>query len=62
MDGAGIHTVDAKVTAVKNFPTPKSIDNVRGFLGLAGYYRSFIRNFACVASPLTHLLKKDVNF
>lgn len=62
VDGDGIHTVDSKVLAVKNFPTPKSVENVRSFLGLAGYYRPFIKNFASIANPLTRLLRKDVTF
>ncbi len=62
VDGTGIHTVDAKVAAVKNFPKPQTADNVRSFLGFTGYYRSFIKDFASVASPLTRLLKKDVAF
>ena len=62
IDGDGIHTVDSKIVAVKNFPTPKSVENVRSFLGLAGYYRAFVKNFASIASPLTRLLKKDVPF
>ncbi len=62
VDGEGIHTVDEKVMAVQKFPQPKSVENVRSFLGLAGYYRPFIKNFAAIASPLTKLLKKDVAF
>ncbi len=62
VDGDGIHTVDSKITAVKNFPTPKSVENVRSFLGLAGFYRAFVKHLASIASPLTHLLKKDVPF
>ncbi len=62
VDGDGIHTVDSKITAVKNFPTSKSVENVRSFLGLAGYYRAFVTNFASIASPLTRLLKMDVPF
>ncbi len=62
VDGEGIHTVDEKVIAVQKFPQPKSVENVRSFLGLAGYYRPFIKNFAAIASPLTKLLKKDVAF
>ncbi len=38
------------------------MENVRSFLGLAGYYRAFSKNFASIASPLTRLLKKDVLF
>ncbi len=60
VDVEGIHTVDSKINAVKHFPTPQSVENVRSFLDLAGYYRAFVRNFASVASPLTRLLKKDV--
>ncbi len=43
VDGDGIHTVDSKISVVKNFPTPKFVDNVRSFLGLAGYYRAFMK-------------------
>ncbi len=48
--------------AVNKFPVPKTVDHVRSFLGLAGYYRSFIRNFSTIASPLKNLLKKDSSF
>ncbi len=57
-DEEGIHTVDDKITAVANFPQPKTIENVRSFLGSAGYYRPFIKSFAARASLLTKLLKK----
>ncbi len=60
--GNGIHTVDSKITAVQKFLTPKSVENVRSFLGLAGYYRALVKNFASIASPLTRLLEKDVPF
>ncbi len=62
VDGDGIHTVDSKITAVKNFPTTKSVENHRSFLGLAGYYRTFVKKYGSIASPLTRLLKKDVPF
>ncbi len=53
VDGEGIHTVDSKINAVKHFPTPQNVENVRSFLGLPGYYRAFVRDFASIASPLT---------
>lgn len=62
VDKNGIHTMDCKIKAVTNFPTPQTTENVRSFLGLAGYYRAFVKNFASIASPLTRLLKKDVPF
>jgi len=56
-------TVDPKkIDTVKNFPQPKSVHEVRSFLGLANFYRRFIQNFAHIASPLTALLRKDTPF
>ena len=48
-----------KLQAVESFPTPQTKKQVRGFLGLTGYYRKFIPNYAEVASPLTDLTKKS---
>ena len=62
VDNEGIHTLDDKIAAVKNFPRPDSVERVRSFLGLAGYYRAFVARFAHIASPLTQLLKKDRPF
>ncbi len=38
VDADGIHIMDDKIKAIRNFPTPKTVDNVRSFLGLRGYY------------------------
>ena len=49
---------ECKLTAVKEYPQPKTKKHVRAFLGLAGYYRRFIPNFAEIATPLSDLTKK----
>ena len=58
----GLNPDPRKIEAVKLFPEPKNMKNVRQFLGLAGYYRRFIKNFAQIAKPLTRLLQKNVTF
>src|SRR6202050_3932989 len=52
----------AKVSAITEWPPPKSVHDARVFLGLANFYRRFIKNFSKVASPITTLLKKDRRF
>lgn len=58
----GIRPDSEKFIAVKNFPLPKSVKELRGFLGLVGWYRRFIPNFSIIAAPLTNLTKKSTDF
>ena len=58
----GIKPVPAKTEAIRIMHPPVNLKQVRTFLGLVGYYRKFIRNFAKIAKPLTMLTRMDVKF
>ncbi|WVZ84289.1 LOW QUALITY PROTEIN: hypothetical protein U9M48_031339 [Paspalum notatum var. saurae] len=58
----GIAVDPSKVSTVTNWKVPEIPKEVRGFLGLAGYYRRFIENFSRIAKPMTSLLEKDAEF
>lgn len=55
---AGVATDPEKIRAVREWPTPTNITELRGFLGLAGYYRRFIQNFGVICRPMFDSLKK----
>jgi hypothetical protein len=59
ISGQGVTMDTTKVEVVQSWPQPKTVRDLRGFLGLAGYYRRFIANFGVIARPLTQLLKKE---
>jgi hypothetical protein len=55
----GVEPVKAKILAIQQWPVPSTIKALRGFLGLTGFYRRFIKGYASIAAPLSQLLKKD---
>ena len=58
----GIQMDPFKVEAITTWPVPKSVHDIRVFLGLANFYRRFIHNFSKVAAPITELLRKNRRF
>ena len=62
MSASGVSVDLEKVKAVMSWERPKSVFEIRSFLGLAGYYRRFIEDFSKIAVPMTRLTRKEVKF
>ncbi|XP_057784799.1 uncharacterized protein LOC131002326 [Salvia miltiorrhiza] len=62
VSAAGLEVDRAKIVAIEKLPPPTNDRAVRSFLGHAGFYRRFIKDFSKVAKPLSQLLEKDVKF
>ena len=58
----GISVDEDKIAAIQRWPVPRNVTELRSFLGLAGYYRKFVRDFSKVAVPLTLLLRPENTF
>ncbi|KAH8320102.1 hypothetical protein KR059_004785, partial [Drosophila kikkawai] len=59
--GGRLRMDPGRVAAIRRMPEPRTMKEVRAFLGTAGWYRRFVRNFATLAAPLTEALKKTGN-
>ena len=55
----GVKVYHNKIKSMKEWKIPAKIKHIRGFLGLTGYYRKFVKNYGRIVAPLTTLLKKD---
>ncbi|GKC01833.1 hypothetical protein Tco_0993443 [Tanacetum coccineum] len=62
INGDGIHVDPSKIKAVKNWEAPRTLSEVRLFLGLVGYYRRFIKSFSKIAKPFTILTQKNKTY
>jgi hypothetical protein len=51
-----------KIEAIERLPPPRDVKGIRNFLGYAGFYKIFIKNFSKVTRPLTNILQKDTRF
>ena len=62
MDAEDVNTHPDKNKQIAEWPTPTNAKDIRSFLGLAGFYQRFVKNFAQIVVPLTNMLKKDAKF
>jgi hypothetical protein len=62
LSAKGVAVDPSKIEAVSKWQSPKSVTEIRSFLGLARYYRRFIENFSKIAKPMTELLKSNTPY
>ena len=62
LSASGVSVDPEKVEALMSWKRPKSVFEIRSYLGLAGYYRRFLEDFSRIAAPMTRLTRKEVKF
>ena len=62
MSASGVSIDPDKVEAIMSWERPKSVFEIRSFMGLVGYYKRFIEDFSRLAEPMTRLTRKGVKF
>jgi len=55
----GVQVNESKIATMKNWPRPDNVTKLRGFLGLTGYYRKFVRNYGTIVNLLTQYWRKE---